>query len=237
MSIINQLRNDSLVNSSFHLILASGISAGLGFLFWVVAARKFTSAEVGIASTLIFIMYFLSTLTLLGFDIGIIRFWKRKKHSSLVGSSVMLCFLASICAGSAAVILLSRTRLSFLLSEWWMAPSFVILTSGWVLFNLADSIYIAMGQTEAVVIKQALFSALKIGLLSGLVWLGFFGPFVSWTIAATAVLAGLVIFFPIPLTYSISTSLVKGIIGFSLLNYIASILIRLRELSLPILVH
>lgn len=62
------------------VFLASIFSSGLGFLFWVVAARLFSATDVGIAASLVSLASFATALATLGFDIGFVRFATRVRH-------------------------------------------------------------------------------------------------------------------------------------------------------------
>ena len=49
-------------------------SAGSGFFFWLIAARFYSTADIGLASAIISAMGLISMLSLLGFDISLVRF-------------------------------------------------------------------------------------------------------------------------------------------------------------------
>ena len=74
-AIIAKARDDPLISNSFYLVLASGISAALGFVFWIIIARIYPPEAVGQGALLLSAMAIINTLTLMGFDVGIIRFW------------------------------------------------------------------------------------------------------------------------------------------------------------------
>src|ERR1700730_15642847 len=62
-----RLRTDHLVRNSLYLILSSGLQACLGFAFWIITARLFSTADVGRASSLISATTVIAYLALLGF--------------------------------------------------------------------------------------------------------------------------------------------------------------------------
>jgi len=59
-------RGDSLVRNSLYLMLTTVETAGLGYVFWIVAARMFSTAQVGIASAVISLCSTVALLTYLG---------------------------------------------------------------------------------------------------------------------------------------------------------------------------
>ena len=63
-----------LYKNSVFLIASSTSAAGSGFFFWVIAARFYSAEEVGLASAIISAMGLVSLLSLLGFDISLVRF-------------------------------------------------------------------------------------------------------------------------------------------------------------------
>ena len=63
-------------------MLSTGISALLGFSFWVAVARLYIESDVGIASALISAVSLLAFLSGLGLDYGLIRFLHRNRDNS-----------------------------------------------------------------------------------------------------------------------------------------------------------
>ena len=65
--------SDPLFKNAYFLMFSSLTSAGSGF-FWVIAARFYSTANIGLASAIISAMGLISMLSLLGFDISLVRF-------------------------------------------------------------------------------------------------------------------------------------------------------------------
>ncbi|HDH87619.1 MAG TPA: hypothetical protein ENF36_06190 [Desulfobacteraceae bacterium] len=66
--------NDPLYKNSFFIMLTSISNAGFGFFFWLIAARFYSTADIGLASAIISAMGLISMLSLSGFDISLVRF-------------------------------------------------------------------------------------------------------------------------------------------------------------------
>jgi len=62
-------------------MFSSLTSAGSGFFFWLIAARFYSTADIGLASAIISAMGLIAMLSLLSFDISLVRFLP--KYSSV----------------------------------------------------------------------------------------------------------------------------------------------------------
>jgi len=60
--------SDPLFKNAYFLMFSSLTSAGSGFFFWLIAARFYSTADIGLASAIISAMGLISMLSLLGFD-------------------------------------------------------------------------------------------------------------------------------------------------------------------------
>jgi O-antigen/teichoic acid export membrane protein len=230
---LDTLKNDHLLNSSMYLTAASAVTALLGFVFWVLSARLFSSEQVGFAASLIAAMALVNTLTLFGFDVGIIRFWRRRDPKRLVGS----CYLIS---GGAALLVAAGFALFYSVKFDFFSGAypllFIVLSAAWVIFNLNDSAYIGLRKSRYVLLKQAVFSVLKLGFPWLLLGLGFFGIFGSYSVSALIALIVVGLIHPIPFSFCVDLKLIRSVLRFSMYNYLSNVFVRTRELVLPLLV-
>ena len=67
---------EPMYRNSIYIILNSLSSAGLGFIFWIFAARLFSTSDVGVAAALISTMTLLVQLSRFGLDESMIRYIK-----------------------------------------------------------------------------------------------------------------------------------------------------------------
>src|SRR4051812_12900040 len=103
---IVSLYNDSLYQNSLYLMSATAVLAGFGFLFWLIVARLFSTADIGLASALIAVMNFISYLSLVGFNVAFVRFLPRsEKSDDEVNTGMVLVALASAVLSAAFVVL------------------------------------------------------------------------------------------------------------------------------------
>src|SRR3954466_5681045 len=66
-----------LYRNAYMLILSSGGTSALGFLFWVIAARRYSTAVVGINSAAISAMMLVSGVAQLGLNAVLVRYLPR----------------------------------------------------------------------------------------------------------------------------------------------------------------
>jgi O-antigen/teichoic acid export membrane protein len=230
---LHAIRNDHLLNSSMYLSAASVVTALLGFVFWVISARLFSSDQVGFAASLIAAMALVNTLTLFGFDVGIIRFWNSRTSRKLVGSCYLISGIAALFV-AAGFALFYHINFEFFSGAYLIL--FVVLSAAWVIFNINDSVYIGLRKSEFVLVKQAVFSVLKLLLPWLFLGLGFFGIFGSYSVSALLSLLIVALIKPVPLSLGIDIRLVRSVLRFSMYNYISNVFVRTRELVLPLLV-
>ncbi|MCR4394327.1 MAG: oligosaccharide flippase family protein, partial [Dehalococcoidales bacterium] len=63
-----------LIKNAFFLILTSGSTSLLGFVFWILVARIYPPSQVGLAIAIISASSLLGGLSKLGLDFGLIRY-------------------------------------------------------------------------------------------------------------------------------------------------------------------
>ncbi|MHA6616646.1 lipopolysaccharide biosynthesis protein [Pseudonocardia sp. DLS-67] len=173
------------------LILSSGITSGLGLLFWLLAARLYETATVGLNSTLLSAMTLLGTVAQLNLGNALLRFIPVAGRRTR--TLVALCYAVAVVAAAAAGGL-------FALGASWWAPElaaafgrsellafFVVSTPLWTMFVMQDYVLPAIRRATVVPLENMLFSVLKLVFLAAAAALGIWsGIAVSW-LAATAV--------------------------------------------------
>ena len=140
------LYTDTLFQNSFYMMLATGTMAAAGFVFWLLVARLYSAEEVGVASTLISAMNFISYAALLGFNSAFIRYLpKSKSRNEHIDTGLLLvCCAGLLSAGLyAAVAPFLVPRLGLLHEHWYFGVAFVLLATGSAVNLVTDSVYIA----------------------------------------------------------------------------------------------
>ena len=224
-------------------MLSSITSAGSGFFFWLITARFYPAEEVGLASAIISAMGLIGMLSLLGFDISLVRFLpEREDKVEIINTCMTISFIISI---SLAIIFVSFVEL--------FSPSLVILKDNWVLLLLfliytavmpltglqREGIFAGFRKTEYSFI-QTLVTVARIGVVPFLTAFGAVGIYASFGL--TPLLAFIVGIFltsrilnykPVP---AVRREVLDDILHFSFGNYLARIFEMLPTFVLPIMV-
>src|SRR5918992_5950994 len=95
------------------LVLSSGLTSGLGLLFWIIAARFYDSATVGVNSTVLSAMTLLGTAAQLNLGNALLRFVPVAGRR--VRALVLGCYATAVAAATAAGAV-------FALGTSWWAP-------------------------------------------------------------------------------------------------------------------
>jgi len=85
---IKSLYGVSFYRNAVYLMLSSGVTAALGFVFWILAARFYSASDVGLASAIISAAGLLALLSTLGLNYGLIRFLLIQVRSRILLSTL-----------------------------------------------------------------------------------------------------------------------------------------------------
>ena len=180
-------RADPFLRTAYSLILNVGLSAVLGFGFWIAAARMLPTAEVGRDSALVSSMIALSAICQLNLAAGIYRFLPiTRLHPARVIAGVYGATGAvAAIVGTGFVLVAPRVSddYLFLREQPWTAALYVAAVVLWGVFNLQDAALTALRRAPWVPMENATFGILKIALLPLLLAVSVdHSIFVSWVI-------------------------------------------------------
>src|SRR5262245_58852900 len=147
------LRRRDFLLSSASLVASQVITAGVGFLFWVLASRLFTQEAIGIASAVVSGLLLIGTLGAAGLGTMLIHQLPRhgKGRLGMVSASLV-----------ASAVLGTVLGLGFMVIAPLLSPEFAPIASDPV---AVASVAIGAGATAAsVVLDQALIGLLRSGL-------------------------------------------------------------------------
>jgi len=176
------------------LVLSSAASSGLGMLFWVLAARLFDPAVVGLNSAAISAMTLLGSAAHLNLGNAILRFVPVADRR---GKIIAGCF--AVGTGVAALL-----GLGFAVGSGVWAPElleavgypalilfYLVATPLYTLFVLQDAALTSIKRADLVLWENLVFALLKIVLLVVAAWLAVdSGIAVGWVIATLLVVVG-----------------------------------------------
>jgi O-antigen/teichoic acid export membrane protein len=182
--VIVHLRTPFYQNGYALIINSVGISV-LGVLYWMLAARYYTTRAVGINSATIAAMTFLAAIARLYLDGALIRFLPRSGTSAgrLIRSAYLISALAAALVGTLFVLGLKywAPALEFLRASPLLTVVFILATIAFTIFVQQDGVLTGLRQAKWVPVENILYALAKLILLVALA--GSFpeyGIFLSW---------------------------------------------------------
>jgi len=237
---------DPLYRNSLFLMANTVVTSGLGFIFWMVVARLYTDAEVGLGAAIISAMSLLALLSGLGLDVSLIRFLpKADKPVDLINSCFTLSGTIAIVAASVFIVGIGlwSPALGFIRENAIFSIAFIVFTLSWTLSHVMNSVFIARRRADFALSKSTIYSLLKLPLPIILVlYFHAFGIAASWGIASgVALVISLILFMPrVQNSYRpaprLTLEVIKNIRRYSTANYFARLLSSAPSLLLPIMV-
>ena len=246
---LKQLGQQTLYLNAYALIGSNLLTAAASYLFWILAARRFTDEAVGIASALFASMALLDMLASIGLESGLIRFLPAQEDAEASNHMIQVATTLRL---AAALI----TTLIFIagLSLWapglpsasqasglWML--FILLTLANGAYNLLNAVFIALRKARYVFVGSLIFNAVKLGAIAAI-------PSTAGTPGViTAVIAGLFglvlielfVFLPdLSASFrprlSLALQSLRGFFNYSMMNQLADVLLGLPQMLLPLFV-
>ena len=236
------LSQDSLFRNSFYLMLATAVMAGFGFFFWLINARLFSTAHVGLATTLISVMNLIATLSLIGFDMAFVRFLPASdQRNDKLNTGMILVGGAALLLSTTFVLFVGKIspQLAFIAHPAY-GTAFVLFCAMSALNILTDAVFLAAKSTKYTLIINAVFSVIKMTLPFAFISWGAMGIF---TAAAAAQSVGFVLSVAVmiwKLDYrprlAVNIGVIKRVWRYCAGNYIAGALNLLPATVLPVLI-
>lgn len=146
---------DSLFRNSFFLMMTSAVISSFGFLFWLLAAHRFSPEMIGVATSLISAATLASSFSMLGFNNVLVRFLPSSEHQDEhISTAFVLTGLASL--------LSSLIFLIWIRPEWYIGLVFVGFTLFTSLNAVIENIFVAHRKTEFILFKNFLLSVSRL---------------------------------------------------------------------------
>jgi O-antigen/teichoic acid export membrane protein len=244
MNLVRHVMSDSLYRNSFYLFLSSGITAVTGFLFWTVAARLFSPADVGLVSTLIAAATFVGSASIFGLDHTLIHYLGKhpKKMSTIMSTALTVAIVGVFVTSAVYLLIVPRIapELSFILSSFLWLAGFLTLMLVTTWNNLLTSMFIGLRITYFVLLAGVLTGIARVALLPVFSEYGFAGLFsahlLAFGVGIIAAFLGIFIVKRYVFVPHITGEVVTLIKGYSLKTYAASLLASLPPLLTPLFV-
>ncbi len=239
-----QIRSDHLVRNSFFIMASTAAMGAFGFLFWLVAARLYTSGQIGVATALISATILISYLGQFGFDATFVRFLPTSRdRDAEINTGLTLVAGGSLVLALAYILVVPSfvPALRFVRSSPPYAAGFVVFTALAAINLVTDAVFIAYRAAKYNFIVDGLIQGLsKLALPVLVVGLGAYGIFTASTGAALVAVAFSIIFLVRRFSYRprlrVSLAVIRQVFTFSGLNYFASLLNVVPVLFVPAIV-
>lgn len=238
-----KIMSDSLYRNSVYLMFGTLIMSLLGFVFWIIGARLFTTEQVGLATTIISVTSLITSFSLLGLNSGLIRYLPtaedkdKKINTSFALVAIVTIIISSIFLFSVKTI---SPKLMFIHNNAVLAFIFIFFMIFASSNSLIDSVFIAYRNTKFILLKNTIFSSLKILLLFAFAGFGAYGIFsahmTGLIIGFFAVFTILIYKFGYRPKFAFYDSIIKKIGKYSFGNYIAGFILGLPTMLLPLLI-
>ena len=167
---LDRVRTDSLVRNSLYLMASTVVTAGLGYVFWAIAAHVFTRQQVGIGSAVISLCSTVALLTYLGSSAILIERLPAREHSSewaavLVRVCMITAGVTAVATAATVPVLLDSTHYRLFFSAAMAIPIAVAGAAAWTLVNLLGAAFISARRAGRFLSIQTLISAAKLLLI------------------------------------------------------------------------
>ncbi|NQV07411.1 phosphotransferase [bacterium] len=193
MRRVTEHLSSPLLRNGYALAVNTMGTAGIGALYWLVAARMYSAEDVGVNAALISAMMFLAKMAQLNLSNALNRFVPGAGPATrrlVLGS---YAFAASMSGIAAVVFILGLSwwapDLSVIESSTGLVVGFVLATMAWSVFVLQDAALTGLRRSTWVPIENLIFGLAKIALLIVFVAIApRIGIFASWTVPLFALL-------------------------------------------------
>lgn len=234
---------DSLYRNSIYLMLSTGVTAFFSFIFWMINTRIFPPEQVGLTTTILSVSAFLSSISLLGLNQSLIRYYsKSPDKNALINASFTVISIVAALTSIVYILFLKyfSPKLLFLQYDVLFIVLFIIFNCTTSLSLIIDTVLTARRSANYVLIRSIAFGIFKLFFTFLLLYLGILNIFVTLTLAGVFFfLAGVYILYR-KFKYKVSRHFtlhsLKSIASYSLSNYIATFIGGIQIAVLPVLI-
>lgn len=173
--------SESFYRNSYLYIITSAVTAGAGFVFWLIAAHTTEVEAVGSATAVISLVYLGTVLTRFGLDQSLVRFFPEADRKDVYSTSVVVTSLSSVALGIIIVLVIPHIspELEIIRDYWWL---FLATLAADSLNFMTGRAFVAMRMTNLYLFQNVLFGV-RIVLLVPFQFLGTAGILLSFSLA------------------------------------------------------
>lgn len=237
------ITSDVMHMNSLYLMVSTGILAVIGFLFWIVAARTYTPAQIGLGASLVSLGGLLIQISGLGFSETLIRFLPMSKYPDRKISTALI--VTGLMAVIVSIVFWFISQIWFieihnLISTPLTFSIFVIALVAGIWQKIENSIFIAKQKTQWIMLESTIYAGTKLASALPLVFLGGYGIFTSNYLglgAGTIIsIIVLIIYYKINPLNGFHKSIINEVGKYSIGSYVINILGILPAQLLPAIV-
>jgi O-antigen/teichoic acid export membrane protein len=196
--LLRRAATDSLVRNSLYLMASTVSTAGLGYIYWIVAAHIFAKQELGVSSAVVSMCMTISLLTYLGPAAMLVEQLPGSEQSSeWTATLYRVCTTTAVVTGLTTAVITPAILISRNYRAFYTGPEsiviVVLLAGATTLLSLLGAGFVAARRAGRLLVMQTLVSVTKLLLLFPLAHAGAVGLLETWVLsAALGVIAGIV---------------------------------------------
>ena len=161
--------SDPLSRGGLSLLINTGLTGVLGFSYWIIAARLFSTYAVGVAGALVAATTLFSGLGQLNLSGMLMRFLPKAAEKSRRLVSAAYAFAAGVSASLAAISLIVinfvASPASSLRLDAFQSTILVLAVAATAIFTIQDSVLVGLRRAVWVPVENGAFGIAKIGVL------------------------------------------------------------------------
>lgn len=193
VAVLKRFTRSRIYINAYALVLNQVISAGLGFVYWMLAARLYGVGVVGASSAAISTLLLVSGITQMGLGGGMNRFVPRAGAQTrrLIVGGYIATIVAAGTLGLAALLLLRSGVIGDIPELSYFTPTLAVLaTILWSVFTFQDGVLMGLRKSVWVLIENTTYNVSKIAaLVIGALFLKESGIVASWFLPTPFVVA------------------------------------------------
>lgn len=242
----DMIMKDSLYKNSIYLMISSGVMAAFGFFFWLICARLFSAEDIGLATTIISVMGLIASISVLGLNSGLVRYLPTSKEKN---NKINTCFtvvaLTAIIVSTIFILGLAKfsPRLLFIKENILMSFAFIFFMVIYSMSSIIESVFVAFRSAKFVLLKNSIFSVIKLGLPFVFFSLGIMGAFGIFSAYMTAAFIAFGVVFSVLIykfhykpRFVFYDSVITKIGKFSFVLYLAGFVGGLSSTLMPLII-
>jgi len=241
--IYKHFANDSLYRNSIYLMMSTFVGSFFGFFFWIVNTKLYTPEQIGLATALISSLSLITGFSLLGLNLGIIRYLPKAEKKTDQINTVLTIVLCSTLVVSVIYLLglpYFSPKLLFLTQNTLFLIIFIILAVFFSLESIYNNVFIAYRNSKYVFYKSIIGNIAKVTTPLILLAFGSYAIFISSTIGSVITFFVSIFILYKLFNYKFQLVIKKDIFSkmfkLSFGNYIASFAASLPLTLLPIMI-